>query len=70
MVFLEKYLTSNDIQDNEEYILENKEGTVKLTLRWMLHQLKLHLNSQIEHKCMHKNYGTMLHKKGGDILTS
>ena len=30
----------------------------------MLHQLKLHLNSRIEHKCMHKKFGTVLYRNG------
>ena len=56
--------------ESEEHILENKKGTVKFTSRWMLHQLKLYLTSHIEHKCMHKKFGTVLYSKGVDILTS
>ena len=57
--------TSDDVPESEEHILKNREGTVKFTSRWMLHQLKLHLNSHIEHKCMHKKFGTVLYRKGG-----
>ena len=57
--------TSDDVPESEEHILNNREGTVKFTSRWMLHQLKLHLNSHIEHKCMHKKFGTVLYRKVG-----
>ena len=69
-VFLQKYFTSDDTLENTEHISENNEGTIKFTSRWMLNQLKLHFNSHMEHKCIHKKFGTILYKKGGDLLTS
>ena len=48
--------------ENAEPILENSEGTVKFTSKWMLIQLKLHLNPYVEHKCIHKKIGTFLYK--------
>ncbi len=36
----------------------------------MLNQLKLHFNTHTEYKCIHKKFGTLLYKKGGDLLTS
>jgi len=38
--------------------------------RWLLNQLILYLNQHMHYKCMHKKFGTILYRKGGDILTS
>ena len=37
--FLKTYFGSDDIPESPEQILENKEGTIKFTSRWLLHQL-------------------------------
>ena len=48
------------------------EGTVKYTTRWLLNQIILHLQIQsfINYKCIHRKFGTIIFRKGGDILTS
>ena len=44
--------------DSEEHILESGEGTVKFASRWLLKQLKVHLHSHLDCKCIHKkNWG-------------
>ena len=72
-VFIMKYqdLTSTDQSHFlENQMLEGREGTIKFTSSWLLKKLKMHLNKHIECKCIHKKFGTILFKKGGDLLTS
>ena len=55
--------------DNDEQILEGREGTIKFSSRWLL-QLIMHLCKHMEHKCVYKRFGTVLYRKGGDVLFS
>ena len=49
--------------------IESKEGSVKPSSRW-LHQLIFYLHSHLSYKCVHRKFGTILYKKGGNLLTS
>ena len=50
--------------------LEVGESTVKFSSRWLLNQLISHLNQHMSYKCIHKKFGTLLYRKGGDVLVS
>ena len=65
--FLKEYLRSTP---DSECILEGKEGTIKFTSKWLLIQLQMHLHLHMEHTCIHKKFGTLLYRKGGDLLIS
>ena len=67
--FLEAYCESSD-NENDVPILECTEGTVKFSSSWLLKQLLTHLHSHMEHKCVHRKFGIILFRKGGDLLTS
>ena len=56
--------------DSDEQILEGRENTIKFSSRWLLKQLIMHLCKHMEHKCVHKRFGTVLYRKGGDMLVS
>ena len=56
--------------ENKDKLLESSEGTVKFTSRWLLKQLTVHLHSHMSCKCIHKKFGTLLFKKGGDLMVS
>jgi len=53
-----------------EFNLEVGESTVKFSSRWLLNQLIIYLNPYMSYKCVHRKFSTILHPKGGDILTS
>ena len=53
-----------------ELNLEVGDSTVKFSSRWMLNQLIIYLHPYMEYKCVHRKYGTMLFRRGGDLLTS
>jgi len=40
------------------------------TSRWLLNQLVAYLNSYMLYKCIHMKFGTMLFRRGIDILIS
>ena len=67
--FLEAYCESSD-NENDVPILECTEGTVKFSSSWLLKQLLTHLHSHMQHKCVHRKFGIILFRKGGDLLTS
>ena len=56
--------------DSDEQILEAGEGTIKLSSRWLLKQLIMHLCNHVDYTCVHKKFGTVLFHKGGNMLTS
>ena len=69
IVFLAAYTTDSET-DSNVHVLAVGEGTVKYTTRWLLNQIILHLQSFINYKCVHRKFGTIIFRKGGDILTS
>ena len=70
-VFLETYGVSHSGSiASVELNLEVGYNTVKFSSRWLLHQLIIYLHPYMEYKCVHRKYGTMLFRRGGDLLTS
>ena len=64
------YTECNSEQFQTEYVLEVGEGIIKYTTKWLLSQIILHLEPFITYKCIHKKFGILIFRKGGDILTS
>ena len=56
--------------DKDESFPNVGEGMVRFTSRWLLHQIILHLQNYIKYKCIHRKFGTLIFRSGGDILTS
>ena len=50
--------------------LEVGEGVVRFSSRWLLSHLIIQLNPYMHYKCVHKKFGTVLYRKGGDLLCS
>ena len=67
-VFTKAYLspatTTNQLQ------LETSDSTIKITSQWLLHQLILYLQAHLSYRCIHRKFGTILYRTGGDLLTS
>ena len=68
-VFLKAFNSENSMDQNE-FVLEVKDGMVKFTSQWLLQQLIFHLQTHIEYKCVQKKFWTILFQKGGDFLMS
>ena len=49
--------------------LEVGDSNVQFSSRWLLHQLITFLDVYMMHKRIHMKFGTVLFRKGGDILT-
>ncbi len=64
------FLKSYDPTGTKNNVIEVDQGTVCFTSRWLLTQLILHLNSHIEFKCVHRKFGTVIFRKGGNLMTS
>ncbi len=69
-VFLNAYKPSDTDQTADEVYLDVGEGTIKYSSRWLLNQLIVYLQDLMSYKCVHKRFGTILFRKGGDLLTS
>ena len=69
-IFLQAYSDDQIGSTPTELTLEVGESCVRFTSQWLLNQLILHLNQYKLYKCMHKKFGTILYRRGGDILTS
>ena len=64
-VFTKAYLSaSNQLQ------LEVGDSTITITSQWLLHQLILYLQAHLSYRCIHRKFGTILYRTGGDLLTS
>ena len=60
----------HSLSESDEQILEGGEDTIKFSSRWLLRQLIMHLCNHMDYKCIHKKFGTMFFRKGGDMLSS
>lgn len=56
--------------DSMDYTLIGRESSIKFTSKWLLKQLLSYLYQHMDHTCVHKKFGTVLYRKGGDLLTS
>ena len=63
------FIAAYSANDEQDINLEVGEGTVKFTSRWLLNQIILHLETFIKYKCIHKKFGILIFRAGGDILT-
>ena len=50
--------------------VETGDGTVIFSARWLLHKLIEYLNCYMLYKCVHMKFGTILYRKGVDVLVS
>ena len=66
-VFLRAYNIHCTV-DIKSVRIEMKECNVQFSSRWLLHQLIIYLDAYMMHKCVHMKYGTVLYRKGADIL--
>ena len=69
-VFLQAYDVQYADIKSVKVKLELGEFTVQFSSQWLLHQLILHLDVYMMHKYVHMKYGTVLDRKGADILTT
>ena len=51
-------------------ILEVGDSNVQYSSWWLLHQLIAHLDGYMMHRCVHMKFGTVLYRKGGDVLVA
>ena len=63
-VFLEYY--SNENHSSES--IETDECMTKFSARWLLNQLIYYLKHHLCHKCVHRKFGTVVYRTGGDII--
>ena len=66
-VFLSKYGT---VRNSSQLYLEVGDSEVQFSSRWLLHQLIVYLHSYMRYKCIHKKFGIVLYRNGGDLLQS
>ena len=66
-VFLSKYGT---VRNPSQLYLEVGDSEVQFSSRWLLHQLIVYLHSYMRYKCIHKKFGIVLYRNGGDLLQS
>ena len=69
-VFLQVYNVQYTDIKSVQVSLELKDSSVQFSSRWLLHQLIVHLDAYMTHKCVHMKYGTVLYRKGADILAT
>lgn len=67
-VFLEAYQTTPTGENFPE--IETAECLIKFSSRWLLQKLLTHLKHHLSYKCIHRKFGTVLYRTGGDLLTS
>jgi hypothetical protein len=71
-IFVNMY-SGETIIDSISYVelyLETEDSTIRFTSRWLLNQLIIHLQKNLNFKCIRKKYGIILYKRDGDLLTS
>lgn len=64
------FLEIHEIPPTRTANLEVGDTNIKFTSKWLLHQLLLYLHPYMVCKCVHRKFGTMLLRKGGDMLVS
>ena len=68
-VFLKAYQPTTGVESNDINI-DTGDGTIRFTSNWLLNQLVLYFCINMSYKCIHKKFGTILYRKGGDPLIS
>ena len=70
-VFLQAYgITHTGDIKSAQIVVEVGDGSVNFSSRWLLHQLIIYLDTFMAHKCMHMKFGTILYRKGADMLAT
>ncbi len=69
-VFLDAYEPTQPDESSDQVYLDVGEGTIKYSSQWLLNQLIVYLQQHMSYKCIHKRFGTVLFRTGGDLLTS
>ena len=72
-IILTESYTGSKVTSNSSAInlnLETDDSTTKFNSCWLLNSLIINLNAYLEFKCVHRQFGTMLYRRNGDILTS
>ena len=72
-LFSQNHNTGSKVTSNSSAInlnLETDDSTIKFNSCWLLNSLIINLNAYLEFKCVHRQFGTMLYRRNGDILTS
>jgi len=64
-MFLEAY----GVQQGED-VLYRRERKIQFSSRWLLEDLIVHLHSYMMHRCVHMRFGTVLYRRGADLLVS
>ena len=64
-MFLAEY---GGCDSQSELHLESREGMVSFSSRWLLQQIIMYLGPHLCYKCVHRKFGTILYRKGGDLL--
>ena len=67
-VFLTAY--SPGCPDNSKPTIETGESIVTFSARWLLQHLITYLNPYMLYKCVHMKFGTILYRKGINVLES
>ena len=66
-VFLDAYELTQPVESSDQLYLDVGEGTIKYSSQWLL---IVHLQQHMSYRCIHKRFGTVLFRTGGDLLTS
>ena len=66
-VFLEAYGVQQG-EDVRSVYIEERERKIQFSSRWLLDHLIVHLHPYMMHKCVHMRFGTVLYRRGADLL--
>ena len=70
-VFLQSYKPENATTlTSEKVTVQTRDSMVTFSGRWLLHQLIGYLDSYMLCKCVHMKFGTILYRRGVDVLVS
>ena len=67
-VFLETYGIQDE--DVKSIDLDEEERKILFSSQWLLEHLIVHLHPYMMHKCVHMRFGTVLYRRGADLLVS
>ena len=69
-MFLTMYMDNSVHTDNPhaECTIDTEEGSVNFTSKWLLKNVQVYLHYHLKSKYVHRQYGTILYPKNGDLL--
>ena len=68
-MFLEAYGVQQG-EDVRSVYIEERERKIKFSSWWLLDHLIVHLHPHMMHKCVHMRFGTVLYRRGVDLLVA